>query len=281
MVSSPVGYEVLMPLAPWEKPMVLAQALASLEQQTLLPTRVVISCDGPPTTELWHVLNTNQLPLLILEGPGSEGVGPVLARGMRHCQSELIVRADADDISRPDRCSTQVNAMMRRPELAALSSWMDEFETDPLVSVSIRTVPVGAENIKKFSKWRNPINHPAAILRRSKVMAVGGYVSRPGFEDYYLWLRLLKHGFQLDNLPEALVKARVGPKHTARRNGWRYLQSEAFFLYVCAQEGLLHWGNVMCLAILRLPIRLMPVQCQKLIMLKALRAAPQTLDPCS
>ena len=276
MVSCADGYEVLMPLAPWEKPSVLAQALASLEHQTLLPTRVVISCDGPPTPELWQVLNTTQLPLLVIEGPGSEGVGPVLARGMKHCQSDLIVRADADDISCPDRCCAQVQAMMRRPELAALSSWMDEFENDPSAFVSIRKVPIGAENIKKFSKWRNPINHPAAILRRSKVMAVGGYVSRPGFEDYYLWLRLLKHGFQLDNLPEPLVKARVGVKHTARRNGWKYLQSEACFLYVCAQEGLLHWGNAMCLAILRLPIRLMPVGCQKFIMRKALRATPQT-----
>ena len=42
------AYAVLMPLAPWEAPEILAKALESLQRQTLPPKQVVISCDGTP-----------------------------------------------------------------------------------------------------------------------------------------------------------------------------------------------------------------------------------------
>ena len=42
--SSP--YSALMPLAPWEAPAIVAEALESLRLQSLPPKQVVVSCDG-------------------------------------------------------------------------------------------------------------------------------------------------------------------------------------------------------------------------------------------
>jgi hypothetical protein len=190
---------------------------------------------------------------------------------MDHCCSELVVRADADDISVPQRCWLQVKTMLQRPELAAMSCWIDEFQNHPSETISIRQVPIGVAELRRFSRWRNPMNHPAVILRRSMVSKVGGYRSCSGFEDYYLWLRLLAAGLKLDNCADSLVKVRVGSSHTARRNGWPYLQAEASFLLRCAQEGLLDWRQMLLLGVLRLPIRLVPVSVQATIMRKLLR----------
>ena len=161
--------------------------------------------------------------------------------------------------------------MAARPQLAALSAWIDEFETDPATSLSVRAVPSGATEVRRFSRWRNPLNHPAVILRRSLVQQVGGYQACSGFEDYHLWLRLLQAGFVIDNLAQPLVLARVGPDHTARRNGWRYLRAEADFLWRCGREHLFSWPHVWLLAVLRLPIRLIPVPLQTALMRRALR----------
>jgi hypothetical protein len=265
------AFDVLMPMAPWESPSIVSEALASLEDQSLQPAQVIVSCDGPPPPELRQILMVSRLPLLIVEGPGREGVGPVLARGMDYCRSELVVRADADDISVPQRCLLQVKTMVQRPELAAISSWIDEFLDHPFETISIRQVPIGVVEVRRFSRWRNPMNHPAVIMRQSMVRQVGGYLSCPGFEDYYLWLRLLGAGLQLDNCADSLVKVRVGSSHTARRNGWPYLQAEARFLFRCAREGLLDWPQTLLLAVLRLPIRLVPVPAQTTIMRELLR----------
>lgn len=268
-------YSVLLPLAPWEPPAVLGQALASLAAQTLPPAQVVVSCDGPPGAALRAQLEGGGLPLQIVVGPGGEGVGPVLARGLQHCREELVVRADADDLSRRERCAIQVAWMARHPAVLVLGCVIEEITTPAAPPVSRRLVPLDPDRIGRVARYRNPLNHPSVILRRQAVLAVGNYRARPGFEDYDLWLRLLSahRSGVLANLPEALVQARVGPAHLARRHGWRYARAEAMFLLACGREGLIPWHHVLQALALRLPLRLLPSALLAWVMLRATRQA--------
>jgi hypothetical protein len=264
-------YSVLMPLAPWEPSAQVAAALRSLETQSLLASQVVVSCDGEPPEALAAVFGATSLPLKLLVGPGGEGVGPVLARGLRHCTEKLVVRADADDVSMPNRCELQVAAMVARPELIALSTPVLEFIESPLVPIRERAVPIKGEAIRRQSFWRNPLNHPAIILRREDVLTAGNYRDYPGFEDYELWLRLLRQGDVLGNLDQPLVLVRTGPEHMARRNGITYMAMECRFLMGCGHTGLLSWPWIAVMAILRFPIRLLPTGCQAWIVNSFLR----------
>ncbi len=253
-------YSLLMPLAPWEQPPIVAEALASLTAQLWPAAELVVSCDGALPAPLAELLEGCGLPLVLVQGPGCEGVGPVLARGLLRCQHELVLRADADDISLPQRSVRQLAALQARPELAVLSGPMPEFLHNPQQPCGWRTVPHGVRQVKRFSRWRNPINHPAVALRRSRLLVAGNYRAVPGFEDYDLWLRLLAGGNQLDNSSEPLVCARVGQAHLRRRRGWRYAAAEGAFLWRCGQERLLSWPQVWLLLLLRLPVRLLPAR---------------------
>lgn len=259
MTLGPPCYSVLMPLAPWEPADVVQQALRSLEQQTLLPAQVLVSCDGEPPAKLGSVLASSPLPLERVVGPGGEGVGPVLARGLHSCRYDLVVRADADDLSSPQRCAIQVDWLLKHPEVMALSSWIEEFSDDwrrPLC----RMVPADPQRIRRTARRRNPLNHPAVILRRQAVLAVGSYRSRPGFEDYDLWLRLLaRWGPEcLANLPQPLVRARVGRAHLARRHGLAYARAESRFFIGAVREGLISRRDAVLALGVRLPLRLLP-----------------------
>jgi len=64
------------------------------------------------------------------------------------------------------------------------------------------------------------------IFRKNAVLDVGGYQPMNGFEDYYLWMRMLHSGKQFANLSEMLVKARTGRDMIVRRQGWRYAKDE-------------------------------------------------------
>lgn len=261
-------YEVLLPLAPWEAPDVLAAALGSIRQQTLPTRRVVISCDGSPPATLRRVLSQADLPLLIVEGPGGEGVGPVLARGLARCSCEIVLRADADDISLPDRARLQVQAMTARPHVVALSCPVLEFEKDPTRCLRMRTVPTDSTSIQAFSRWRNPLNHPAVVLRRRAILALGNYRSCPGFEDYDLWLRVLGRfgAGSLANLASPLVLVRIGPDHLTRRRGWTYAHAELRFLHRVIRERLLPRHQALLLLLMRPPLRLLPEVLLKLVM---------------
>ena len=252
-----------MPLAPWEEPAVVAQALASLAVQQPAPQRLVLSVDGPLPVALQQVVQAQAmagLPILVLPGPGGEGVGVVLARGLAACACELILRADADDFSRPERAARQLVWLAQRPEVVAGSGWIEEFvDSRAHGVVTCRRVPLDGA-VARGARWRNPLNHPAVVLRRSAVLAVGGYRHQPGFEDYDLWLRLLRrYGPRaLNNMPAVLVKVRVGPAHLARRRGLAYARAEARFLCRAAREGHMARGQALLLMVLRLPWRLLP-----------------------
>jgi glycosyltransferase involved in cell wall biosynthesis len=255
-----LAYSVLMPLAPWEPPEQVAVALESLENQTLSPAQVVVSCDGVPPDDLKDVLSCTSMPVEIVLGPGGEGVGPVLARGLECCTEEFVIRADADDLSVPERCEIQVTLLSERPELAALSSKILEFDNDPTRPRQIRDVPYGRDRLFGFSRWRNPINHPAVAFRRMEIVQNGSYRNCPGFEDYDLWLRLLKNGLHLDNIPYPLVLVRVGIDHVKRRQGISYARKEIGFLRQCLRENLISMPTILILILTRIPMRLLPRQ---------------------
>ena len=254
------SYAALMPLAPWEQPAIVAEALDSLQRQTLPPKQVVVSCDGTPPAPLQRCLEASGLPMELVLGPGSEGVGPVLARGLLHCREELVLRVDADDLSVPERAARQVSWMHQHPGVLVMGTPISEFMDRADQPLLQRWVPSDPEEISRVARLRNPLNHPSVVLRRSAVLAAGNYRSVPGFEDYELWLRLLvTHGpGALANIPEPLVLARVGPAHLGRRHGWRYAMAEVRFLLHCGRSGLLPFWCVIRSLLLRCPLRLLP-----------------------
>jgi hypothetical protein len=48
------------------------------------------------------------------------------------------------------------------------------------------------------------------MFRRKAVLLAGNYQPMQGFEDYYLWVRMVMSGSHLANLDDILVYARCG-----------------------------------------------------------------------
>ena len=254
-----------MPLAPWESPEALAEVLASLAAQSWPARCLVVSVDGALPPPLRRVLEQSGLPLRILEAPGWQGTGAVLARGLAGCSTDWVLRADADDCSHPERAERQLRYVQAHPDVVVLGAQLAEAAAGACRS-RVRHVPVNNRGIRALMRWRNPLNHPTVALRRQAVLAFGNYRPCPGFEDWDLWLRLAAYGSTFANLPDALVTAAVGEAHLARRRGGRYLQQEARFLMRCGSEGLLPLTHVWLLMALRLPWRLLPPGCLAALM---------------
>ena len=54
------------------------------------------------------------------------------------------------------------------------------------------------------------INHPTVMFKKSKIMLLGGYKESPDHipEDFILWVKALKNGMVIHNLPNVLVHYR-------------------------------------------------------------------------
>ena len=64
------------------------------------------------------------------------------------------------------------------------------------------------------------------VYRASAVRAAGGYEPLDLMEDYWLFARMIRDGVRATNVPDVLVRYRVGAGAYARRGGGRLLHSE-------------------------------------------------------
>ena len=236
-------FSVLISIYEEEKPQYLIQCLNSLLQQTLSSNEWVIVEDGALTEELYKVLDKyeKQYPDLIkrVKLHCHMGLGAALSEGIRHCSYELIARMDADDVACKERFERQIDYFINDPKLDICGSWIEEFEGDIENVVSKREVPVKEKDIRKYQKRRDAFNHMTVMYKKQAVLNAGNYKSIPLMEDTVLWVQMLRNNVHCTNIPEYLVKVRVGNDYYERRGGWRY-----FKLYRNGRKEVLKTGFI-------------------------------------
>lgn len=240
----------------------LAAALESIASQTRLPGELVIIADGLLTNELSSLIGSAirsfPCPLRYVEYPRNRGLGVVLCDGLMECRNELVLRCDSDDINLKTRFERQFEIMANFPELAVYGGQIREFAGDPNSARLRRAVPCDPIEVRKCSLRRNPVNHMTVALRKSRALGVGNYRPMHGYEDYYLWMRLLHAGFNIANSPEDFVLARAGKGLLERRRGWKMFRAECRFQMQLARDGIFPLGLALENAALRGGIRLLP-----------------------
>lgn len=256
-----MNISVLMSLYIKEKPEYLRESLDSVLSQTLLPDEIVMVIDGPITKQLQEVLDEYQqkTPLLrLLPQEENRGLGVSLAIGVEACRSELIARMDTDDIMVPTRLAVQREAFSNDSSLVICSSNISEFDGNVENVVGRRVVPESNEDIRKFSRRRSPFNHMTVMYKRDAVIRAGNYKPLQGFEDYYLWVRMLRLGMKALNIQQDLVFARAGKDLFSRRGGFKYLVSGIKGRYKIYKEGLGTFSDFLFVSTVHIIFSVMP-----------------------
>lgn len=222
-------FSVLMSVYHKENPEYIRQAFSSIwDHQILKPNEIVIVKDGPLTIELDDeiLFFSQRAPVKIVKLEENKGLGIALNIGLNNCINELVARMDSDDISHPERFEKQINYLINNPEISFVSSNIQEFGKNISDILSQRLVPEFHQGITSFSKLRNPMNHMAIVFKKQAVLSSGGYIPFLGYEDYYLWVRMLQKGYKAYNIQENLVHARTGNNMLARRQGYVFFKQE-------------------------------------------------------
>lgn len=224
-------FAVLMPLWGRDLPDRVELALTSATTaQQRRPELLILTVDGPLPAVLealvQRVVAGEFGPAQVLRHDTHRGVAAALQDGLEASPYELIARADADDICRPERFALQIPTMQER-NLDLLGSAMREFSdrVEPGQG-PLRTRPLEHDEIVRYLPHHSPFHHPTVVMRRSVARAVGGYRDLPLLEDYWLWERMMLGGARMANRPEVLVDYRVDEELFARRGGWRLFSSD-------------------------------------------------------
>ena len=255
------GFSVLMSVYKKEKPEYLRECARSILTQTAGPAQVVLVEDGPLTPELEAAVKEfeNLCPELeVLRFPENRGLGKALADGLAACRFPLVARMDTDDIAFPDRFEKQLRAFREDPALDICGGHVLEFSGSTENILRRKTVPLTDAEIRRYARTRNPFNHPTVMYKKEAVLKAGGYQHMPGFEDYYLWARMLMGGAKARNLDDFILYFRAGEDVYRRRGGWPYLKNAAHARWAIHKTGVSGLGDTLYAIAGQAVVSLMP-----------------------
>src|SRR5207245_1926293 len=119
------------------------------------------------------------------------GIVTSLNQSLDLASGEYVARMDADDIALLSRLARQVAFLDAHPDVAVLGSAITLIDED---GGTIRDVayPLTPPEVSRFLiEVGCALAHPAVMMRRADVAAVGGYrAAYRHAEDYDLWLRI-------------------------------------------------------------------------------------------
>ena len=260
-----MNFSVLISIFDKEKTENYDSCLASLAQQSLKASEIIVVHDGFIGGPLLSIEEKykDSLPLHIVPLKVNQGLGKALNEGLRHCSYDIVLRMDTDDVCVRDRFQKQILFLECNPNIDICGSSIYEFDKSIDNIYAERKLPTVHKDIVEFAKSRCPFNHMTVAYRKKVVLQVGGYQDLPHMEDYYLWIRVVLSGAQCANLAEPLVYVRAGEDMIIKRGGWQYVKSELYLINYMLQRrfiSLLQWTKLL---IIRIPIRLMPLIVRK------------------
>jgi glycosyltransferase involved in cell wall biosynthesis len=219
----------------------LKEAIESVLVQTFGNFEFLIINDGS-TDETIEIIDSFNDERIIVFNRKHYGLTSSLNFGLQKAKAPIIARMDADDICLPDRLKIQVIELEKRSDIAALggsAAIIDELgrETGQLC-----IPPETDEDILKgiLELRGNSLIHPTVVLRRDKLLAIGGYNERfLASQDVDLWLRLGAVG-KLGAVSAVVLKFRHHPEAVSftRRNDQLTFGMAARICYFLREKGL-------------------------------------------
>ena len=266
-------FSVLITVYEKEKPYNLRKSLLSSYRQTIRPTEIVLICDGELTQELYDEIEQikSEIPILkVYQLSSNVGSGPASCFGVKKCNTDLIARMDSDDYSEETRFEKQIKAFEENPNLIMVGTNILEKNTE---FTALKTVPEKTEEIREYSKFRNPFNNPSSMMKKEYILKVGNYRKFRYLEDYDLTMRLIHDNPTKDflNIQEPLVIMQTDNSSYLRRGGLLYVKTEFFLQTDFYKRGYITKVELCRNIFIRNIVRVLPNSMRKLIYKKKMR----------
>jgi glycosyltransferase involved in cell wall biosynthesis len=203
----------------------LAECWGSIKAQTFREWELVLVDDGSRAAEtiaeIDRIASDPRVVLIRLDE--NQGIAPALNVGLSRCRAGLVARMDSDDKMMPTRLERQFAYLQAHPDVTILGTQMQgiKWEADELYPPTEHPKQVTDEFIRhqrNTSKiWF--LNHPTVMLRRREVMNLGGYPNYRVAQDLGLWLKVVKAGLKIHNLPTVELHYRLHPSQVTKAHG--------------------------------------------------------------
>ena len=173
-------------------------AITSVQNQTYRNWQIIIINDGSTDQLTNDILKNIKLPGVEVINTENKGLSSARNTAITYSSGEYILPLDADDKIAPTYMEKAIQAFEQNPELKlvycrgryfGLKSDVIPYSVKPLL-------------IKDLLQYNFIFN--SAFYRKKDFISCGGYSEemKDGWEDWDLWIRLLKNDMKLYQIPE-------------------------------------------------------------------------------
>lgn len=184
----------------------LSQTIDTIIKQTYHNWELIM-CDDDSTDKTYEIAYEyarEDKRIKLIKNQYNVGLAKTLNNCLEHCIGDYIMRHDGDDLMVNDRIEKQVD-YMNSNDCDVCGSGAYIFDESGVWGLR---QPIAIPD-KKSMILGTPFIHPTVIMKRDRLLDVGGYsdneLTRQRLEDYNLWIKFFERDFILRNIQEPLI----------------------------------------------------------------------------
>jgi glycosyltransferase involved in cell wall biosynthesis len=189
----------------------IRSALKSIQQQTLRDIQIVVVLDDPENIEAETYLKQESKfddRIVFIINSRNRGLAYSLNKALEKCNSDLIARMDADDISYPDRIEKQFKFLNTNPDISLVGSAIEVIDENSL-SLYTRSLPSNSDLLKSIVRYKAIAYHPTWMVRKEVYDLLKGYKEYKKAQDFDFLNRAVAKNIKISNLSDILLKYRT------------------------------------------------------------------------
>lgn len=195
-------------MAAYNEEQAIGNAIESIIAQTFTSWELIIIDDGSidGTHDVVRQYANRDIRIRLILNEANLGLPESLNKGIQLARSDLIARADADDINLPERLAIQYKYMQLHSEIDVLGTGAYLLDSQGVRGNAVLPPCTHAE-LEKLSFQKTHFFHSSVMIRRRFFNRIGVYdKSCQRAEDKELWFRGFRDGCRYANLPEPLIE---------------------------------------------------------------------------
>lgn len=198
----------------------IAEALTSLQRQTVSNIEIVIVNDGSTdgTLGLLESMARDDRRLRVINSSVNHGSVAARNLGLAYCQAPFIAVMDHDDIALKDRLEKQLAYLTQYPRIAVVGGMTSSIDVhgNPIELTGDIPLPTTQAAINRCLLLGPPCFH-IWMARKEVYDALSGYRELFPTDDYDFLLRAVTSGYRLGNIPDVIMKTRISPEQSSNR----------------------------------------------------------------
>ena len=211
-----------------ENPSLIEESIDSILAQSHRDFALLIVIDCPNNHSIKELLRRKQSEdnrITTIENDHNLGLARSLNKALSMARGDYICRMDADDISTPDRISSQLTYLTSN-DLDLVGGRMSIIDESGNEMYEIPQPPMTPDAVGRALRWNNCVPHPT-WFGKSAVFSQR-YREIPLCEDYDFLLRASLAGFKLGNCDRIVLKYRMTSNSVSRSSLYKQFLYQRF-----------------------------------------------------